>query len=171
MLGYSRDEFLTLGWEQISASVQFDDERAAQADFDLEQEALEGQSVFVEWVFRAADGREIQTELRLTRLPSDRRQLIRASLVDITARKAAEQELQKTNDRLESLAGLDSLTDLPNRRRLLETLDRELQRVSRYGGNLSVVSLDADHLKPINDAYGHDMGDKALIALARVLEA
>ena len=171
MLGYSREEFLAMGWEQISAAVQFDGDRTAQSGFDLEQQALEGGAVFVEWVFRASDGRKIQTELRLTRLPSDRRRLIRASLVDITARKAAEQELKETNERLESLAGLDSLTDLPNRRRLLEALDRELQRVGRYGGSLSVVSLDADHLKPINDAYGHDMGDKALIALARVLEA
>ena len=91
--------------------------------------------------------------------------------LDVTERKQAEQRLKESNDRLESLAGLDPLTDLPNRRRLLEALDLELQRVGRYGGSLSVVSLDADNLKPINDTYGHDMGDKALIALARVLES
>ena len=120
----------------------------------------------------AADGTErtIAWHNALLRDPDGRITGTLSSGLDITERQQAQEQLQESNDRLESLAGLDPLTDLPNRRRLLETLGGELQRVQRYGGSLSVVTLDADNLKPINDTYGHDMGDKALIALARVLE-
>jgi len=63
----------------------------------------------------------------------------------------------------------DALTALPNRAYLFKTLDDELARARRYRRNLSVVMLDIDHFKTINDTYGHIFGDKVLARLAGTL--
>jgi diguanylate cyclase (GGDEF)-like protein len=63
----------------------------------------------------------------------------------------------------------DPLTGLPNRRALRSALTRELARARRARGRLAVLALDADGLKPVNDAWGHAVGDLVLHALARLL--
>lgn len=60
----------------------------------------------------------------------------------------------------------DPLTGLYNRRYLEETLEREMQRVSRAGKPLSVITLDVDHFKRFNDTFGHEAGDRVLEELA-----
>jgi diguanylate cyclase (GGDEF)-like protein len=64
----------------------------------------------------------------------------------------------------------DALTGLPNRRAYDERLAREVRRVERYGGALSLVVFDLDGFKRVNDRFGHDAGDEALRAFAGVLE-
>ena len=82
---------------------------------------------------------------------------------------AAEKGLRDANERLEALVRMDPLTELPNRRHLRETLELELARIGRYGGCLALVTVDIDDLKALNDSYGHQMGDRALVAMARSL--
>ena len=65
----------------------------------------------------------------------------------------------------------DSLTGLYNRRYLDETLEREVSRARREGIPLSLVMLDIDHFKRVNDTYGHQVGDQALKMLASILLA
>jgi len=71
-------------------------------------------------------------------------------------------------DRAEALAlaGTDTLTDLPNRRRLTELLERDLVLARRMGRPLMVAMLDVDDFKTVNDAHGHDTGDRLLRAIA-----
>ena len=64
------------------------------------------------------------------------------------------------------LAETDPLTDLYNRRALLEKLNQELERTSRYGTVLTCLMLDIDNFKLINDTYGHLVGDRVLRQLA-----
>ncbi|MGL1933191.1 MAG: GGDEF domain-containing protein [Desulfotalea sp.] len=75
-------------------------------------------------------------------------------------------ELREANDRLETLAFQDSLTNLYNHRYFQEVLGREIARYQRYGKPLSLILFDIDHFKNINDTYGHPAGDKVLIAIA-----
>jgi diguanylate cyclase (GGDEF)-like protein len=82
------------------------------------------------------------------------------SHLNITARKLMEFELAK-------LASTDHLTGLPNRRYFLEAASRELERVRRFGGLASVVMIDLDHFKALNDTYGHAAGDEALRSVTR----
>jgi two-component system cell cycle response regulator len=63
----------------------------------------------------------------------------------------------------------DGLTQIPNKRYLLEYLEREFSRARRYGRNLSCVMFDIDHFKNINDEYGHLTGDYILKELAAAI--
>ncbi|HST56200.1 MAG TPA: diguanylate cyclase [Solirubrobacteraceae bacterium] len=69
----------------------------------------------------------------------------------------------------ERRAHTDSLTGLPNRRALDDTFKRMLAQASRTVAPLSVVLLDLDHFKRVNDTFGHDRGDEVLAAVAGVL--
>ena len=77
----------------------------------------------------------------------------------------------RTAELLRELAGLDELTKLPNRRQFLKSLETEFARVQRYDRPLSVLMIDADGFKQINDRYGHFAGDEVLQALAVRLRA
>ncbi|HEV2889086.1 MAG TPA: GGDEF domain-containing protein [Frankiaceae bacterium] len=72
-------------------------------------------------------------------------------------------------DELAALARTDPLTGLLNRRGLTEALDRETSRARRTGATVSLVLLDLDRFKVLNDTHGHPAGDDALRAVADVL--
>lgn len=83
---------------------------------------------------------------------------------DISERKALEEKLQK-------LANTDSLTGLFNRRVFLEHLKQESDRVARLGGLATLLMLDLDFFKQINDSYGHATGDEALRQFAKIVKS
>jgi diguanylate cyclase (GGDEF)-like protein len=85
--------------------------------------------------------------------------------------KALQDELKKSNELLKELSNTDPLTHLYNRRHLTKTLNSELIRAQRSGNCLSLVMLDIDHFKKINDTYGHQNGDKVLSAIAKLTQA
>lgn len=79
------------------------------------------------------------------------------------------QELYKANQKLQSLYGTDSLTGLANRNMLNKTLEKEHSRYIHTNSNLSLLFIDADFFKKINDTYGHNVGDQYLIKIAGAL--
>jgi diguanylate cyclase (GGDEF)-like protein len=81
----------------------------------------------------------------------------------------ANEKLNEANHKLNELARHDPLTGLPNRRYLFEFLGQELGRARRYGEPLSVMILDIDHFKRVNDTHGHQIGDLVLEAMAETL--
>lgn len=93
------------------------------------------------------------------------------SLKDITERKQAEEALQKANKELERLAAVDGLTQIGNRRRFDEYLDREWKRQRRDKKWLSLILCDIDVFKLYNDHYGHLSGDDCLKAVAQSISA
>lgn len=78
-------------------------------------------------------------------------------------------QLEAANRRISELIRTDSLTGLPNRRRVAEVVEQEMARIARHGGALSVVLSDLDRFKTINDTWGHGAGDDVLRAVAEVL--
>ena len=88
------------------------------------------------------------------------------------------QELEESREQLRQSMGIehhlartDFLTGIPNRRFLDETIETECARARRYGQPLSVIMVDLDHLKGVNDGWGHAGGDDALRYVAQLARA
>jgi two-component system, cell cycle response regulator len=87
--------------------------------------------------------------------------VVRAAVAAIRRAQALE-STRADNRRLEELATTDSLTRLMNRRALLERLNAEVDRARRFKSHLSLLMLDLDHFKSVNDRHGHLVGDAIL---------
>jgi diguanylate cyclase (GGDEF)-like protein len=74
-------------------------------------------------------------------------------------------------ERLERQASTDPLTGIANRRAFQERLTDEVARAGRYGRHLSLALMDLDHFKAVNDAHGHQGGDRVLVLFAQLLSA
>jgi diguanylate cyclase (GGDEF)-like protein len=96
--------------------------------------------------------------------PFQRAELLARVKTHITIKKM-QVELLEQNVLLAKLARTDPLTGVYNRRFFIEALEREFARSRRYENPLSLLIIDADHFKSINDLYGHDTGDSVLKAL------
>lgn len=107
-----------------------------------------------------------QQNARLRQLNEELRTLNEALEAKVAERT---QELEAKNRELARLAVTDGLTGLINRIKLDAELAAELLRVERYNTPLSVVLLDIDHFKHINDTHGHQAGDRVLVTLAEIL--
>jgi len=75
----------------------------------------------------------------------------------------------RLRDELRGQAIRDPLTGLFNRRYMEETLDREIRRAKRHSSSVGIIMFDIDHMKPINDGFGHDAGDMVLKTLGQEL--
>lgn len=73
------------------------------------------------------------------------------------------------HERVSEQAFTDALTGIPNHRRFSEWLEREVARVERAGGELSLILLDVDNFKAVNDRHGHLEGDRVLERIGRIL--
>jgi len=125
-------------------------------------------------------------DLRVTPLYNER-QVLNGRLIvlrDVTDRKEVEKDLRRAMDRLQNQlieigtlqsqlreqAIRDALTNIFNRRYLEETLERELARAEREVYPLSVIMMDLDYFKDVNDTYGHEAGDLVLKTLAETVK-
>lgn len=79
------------------------------------------------------------------------------------------QELKEKNTELERVVEVDGLTSLYNHKSVVERLDYEVKRCKRYKRKLSVVMMDIDKFKNINDTYGHQFGDTVLVKISELL--
>ncbi len=117
-------------------------------------------------------------DLRISPLRDHRKQSNGRVIVlrDITLRKQTENQLHDTlvtvktlQEQLYEQAIRDPLTNLYNRRFLDEIIGREMERASRLGHPVSIVMMDVDSFKVVNDTFGHEAGDLVLTRLAAIL--
>lgn len=83
-------------------------------------------------------------------------------------RASSELELQDLNDSYRSMANTDMLTNLPNRRSMQMSLYQEFSRAQRGKQAFSLIVMDIDHFKRLNDTYGHECGDRVLQAVPMI---
>jgi diguanylate cyclase (GGDEF)-like protein/PAS domain S-box-containing protein len=117
-----------------------------------------------DWTLVRQDGSHLRVNMQVSPVLDEHDQWIGylAVCLDITERKRVEEELR-------TMSVTDALTGVYNRRYFQERLQAELLRVDRHGGIFSVVMLDIDHFKCINDQLGHAVGDHVLQAICKRL--
>ncbi len=118
---------------------------------------------------RIADERRLTNYLQIIIIGS-LMLLIISWYVSLSSWRQNARERRKKEERVTYLSFHDPLTDLYNRRYFMEAGKEEIKRVHRYQGSLSVLMLDIDHFKEVNDTYGHPAGDAVLQNLASLLQ-
>ena len=103
ILGYPKKQLLKMSWIDMSAPTQSGSRPAFEVGRTLNQEALSGGVPVFEWTFIRASGEEIIADVRLVRLPKTERNLLRASITDITERKRAEEALVSSQARFSAV--------------------------------------------------------------------
>ncbi|WP_109151487.1 diguanylate cyclase [Azospirillum sp. TSO5] len=131
------------------------------ADFSVSETQAQVMTNRREVVGLTADGQEFPAEVSIAKLHHAHGLLFTAVIRDVSERKRVESELRR-------MATTDPLTGLSNRRRFMELAEVEMARLRRYGRAVSVLMLDIDRFKAINDTHGHAVGDHALVRMAEV---
>ncbi|MCL2350342.1 MAG: PAS domain S-box protein, partial [Defluviitaleaceae bacterium] len=129
--------------------------------------AFEADEAHFEWMHQTLNGEAIPCEVSLVKVSAQNREIVLGYIRDL-------RELKQTiemKEHLEHLAFTDSLTGIYNRRYFMEAAERELQRANLLDGPFSVIMIDADFFKKINDKYGHLAGDEVLQVLAERIKS
>lgn len=108
-------------------------------------------------------GRPYYFSMRIKELINSTQKLYTIVLTDITKMKIYQ-------DELEHLSQTDTLTNIGNREYFKQSIPKEMDRAKRYKHNLSLIMLDIDFFKNINDTYGHDIGDIALVKMTQTVQ-
>ena len=110
-------------------------------------------------------------EILLARVRAGQRMIELREQVELDRRDRQRQvaEMAVLNRKLQAAALTDVLTELPNRRYAMKRLDQDLSTLQRAGGSMTVMMLDIDHFKRVNDEHGHDVGDHVLRETALAL--
>ena len=80
-------------------------------------------------------------------------------------------ELEQANKKLDLISRTDELTQLPNRRDMHRTIEKEVDRANRFRKAFSIIFIDIDHFKDVNDTYGHAAGDAVLKSVASTIRS
>jgi diguanylate cyclase (GGDEF)-like protein len=115
------------------------------------------------------EGTENELHPHFQKLLNEYRRLLRSFKRVTRISDGYQQTLIENNEYLNQVARRDALTGMSNRRDMMARLSNELKRSVRYEYPVSVILIDIDHFKKVNDTYGHGVGDQVLVALAQLL--
>ena len=115
------------------------------------------------------DGARIEQAIAITPFKDGKANLCLIEIRDISGVVDRERHLLAHAESLRARSYVDGLTSIHNRRYFDMSLERELRRVQRHGGELSLLLMDIDSFKAYNDHFGHQQGDACLITVAQAL--
>lgn len=161
MFGHERSEIIGLKTEVIFTSKKDFEEIGRQAYKKLQESDIYNS----EWIVKHKDGHEFWCAISAKSIEEGKPELGSIWLYeDITKRKHSEEQLTM-------LANFDVLTSLPNRALFIDRLENYISLAKRKKQKISVMFIDLDRFKQVNDSLGHETGDKLLKAVAEKLNA
>lgn len=156
MLGYSKEEALGENLHEFIVPERFLNAHLSAFPQFIKTGKGSAVGTTLELYAIGKDRIEIPVELSLSSIMIEGEWFAVGIMRDNTERKKMEEELRQ-------LATIDSLTNINNRRYFLDLALKEMDRSKRYGHPFSLIMLDIDHFKKVNDTYGHSVGDQVLI--------
>ncbi|BBD08874.1 bifunctional diguanylate cyclase/phosphodiesterase [Desulfovibrio ferrophilus] len=161
--GYETPELMVAEVKDIAKQIYANSNQrdlllaALQRDGEIQGQELEVQK---------RDGKRVWVSVSIKGINDAAGELVRLEGVveDITERKTAEHELTRR-------ATTDALTGLPNRFLFEQAFEKMLAQAKRSGERLALLYMDLDNFKPVNDNYGHQVGDELLVEVARRIQA
>ena len=166
---------VTFGWSLekfMAGGIDFVPPHEAASEKTLWREMKAGRKVVgLETKRLAQDGKEVPVTISAASVSNERGEPAETLMIfrDITAQHQAAEALQKAYELQKELAERDALTGLLNHRRLNEELNKEVERARRHSTTLSLIMMDLDNFKQLNDTYGHLVGDQALRLVSQSL--
>ncbi|MGP4844477.1 sensor domain-containing diguanylate cyclase [Marinobacter sp. 1Y8] len=130
----------------------------------VENAIAEAEPFAIEYAITRRDGTKIWVWEQGRGVDVDGELMLEGIILDITERKALEQELSR-------MATHDALTGLLNRRELEARLESEIRRARRYRRSVALLWIDVDHFKSVNDRFGHAKGDDVLRRISGLLQS
>ena len=155
----SKQEFVVCHPSDLSPPVQPDGRDSLSAANERIRFAFEHGANRFEWMHRRKNGDIFPSEVLFSAFEYGGKRVLQATVRDIAERKIAE-------ERLNQLAHYDVLTGLPNRTLFLDRLGHEIKKSNRSGLALTLLYIDLDQFKEVNDTLGHNVGDNLLVDAA-----
>ena len=161
LMGYAADEVIGQNPKILQGPGTDDKTR-----YKIRKAMRDGTSIRTQILNYDKSGNELWLDINMVPLFDENGQLTYYAAIerDLTEHK-------KLQSQLESMATIDSLTGLANRQAFLQRAKNEFNRARRYSRPLSVVMIDIDHFKSINDQYGHATGDEVLRQTAMICQS
>ncbi|MAU41423.1 MAG: hypothetical protein CMF31_07355 [Kordiimonas sp.] len=162
IFGYNSDELLQSHIQVLISTVSHNGETITDFTDFLQSLPENAQGQSLAGMALRKDDQRFPVELAITELHMGGQKLFTVLMRDVTERYEAEK-------RIRDMALQDSLTGLANRNLFHRRLEDALKSAKRMGTNVAVLFLDLDKFKPVNDTYGHGVGDELLKVVARRL--
>jgi diguanylate cyclase (GGDEF)-like protein/PAS domain S-box-containing protein len=154
--GYTKDELLGMRMQDLDYHTEKNVDEIYKENLKNAKKQLEkNHKAVIEVMHKTKEGKVIPIEMTCKIVEEKEKSYIISIARDISALKAMNEKLQK-------LATTDNLTGIYNRHKFEEMFSIEVERVLRYKSPLTLIMLDIDHFKNVNDTYGHDVGDKVI---------
>ena len=168
ILGFEKDEILGKVTHTLIHHHKVDGTIFIKDDCIVSQAFMQNKQILQrDWMFRK-NGEMFPVEITATpMIQNSQSSGVVVSFRDITEQYIAEEQLKKSNEQLHIQSITDPLTQLYNRRYLMDIGLMQFQLSRHNKQPLSVLAFDIDHFKNINDTYGHDIGDEILIKVSQ----
>ena len=160
---------------EVAAQLQHSDQQiatgaaAASNEIDLTLQGAPLRCLWLKFPVLNADGSILSIAAVI--IDNTRREQMTQMQQSVRSLQQSNQELQKTLVEMDLLASTDRLTGAWNRRRLEEVLGNEMDRLRRYDHPLSLLVIDIDFFKKVNDDHGHGVGDQVLAQMAALIQS